>query len=680
MPAIALTSSMLIEIDNVLHQIFGRPKHDKINMVRVDTQDNFEISQTELLYKIDQGTAEIKCLNEPDEMRKKRLQARLKRDLSQLDDRLSAELKRRLAYVKRVNKYMPISKTVERLNPIIEEVAAKTGDREPPHWTTVCHWLRAYKAGVKDPRSLIPSFSSRGNRKSQLPKEVLDAINQAIDVRYLTRQQDTPSAVMDNVVCQIGALNAYRSDAEKLPVPSKRTIYRHIKKIAKFERTEKRHGKAAADRQFQTPGTAPRATRPLERVEIDHTVLDLFLVDEETLLPIGRPTLTMAIDTYSRLPIGFYLGFEPPSWAAVMHCLRHAFLPKSNLLSLFPSINHEWLCSGIPETIVVDNGKEFHSDSFELACEQLGIQIQYSPRKAPWYKGAVERQFGTINTRLLAGRRGRTFTECMEGEEYNPQRDAVIGIRQFTEGLCKWIVDDFAQSFHRGLNDIPAEVWKAGVENHPGIRLPTTTHDISALLATAGEKPIHKYGIELNSLIYKSTELSGLRIQLCCGRSPKITVKYDPSDISKIYVKNPDSGDLFQVPARDTEYTYGLNFWQHRVIVRWRNKQIRRGHTDLTLATAREQIRDILSKARVLNIPTASSRNCARHDGIGSNQVLNPGDQYTREAQPVEVLPPTDEVVEAAYSDNSPKPEDEILDLLETDNDYHASSSEGYPA
>jgi len=52
----------------------------------------------------------------------------------------------------------------------------------------------------------------------------------------------------------------------------------------------------------------PAPTEILERVEIDHTVLDLFLVDVDDRLPIGRPTLTTALDVYSgftqRVPAG----------------------------------------------------------------------------------------------------------------------------------------------------------------------------------------------------------------------------------------------------------------------------------------------------------------------------------------------------------------------------------------
>ena len=64
-----------------------------------------------------------------------------------------------------------------------------------------------------------------------------------------------------------------------------------------------RWGKRAADREFAIVGPGPQTTRPLERVECDHTKLDLYVVDDRhgELIPIGRPWLTLVVDHYSRL-------------------------------------------------------------------------------------------------------------------------------------------------------------------------------------------------------------------------------------------------------------------------------------------------------------------------------------------------------------------------------------------
>jgi putative transposase len=60
---------------------------------------------------------------------------------------------------------------------------------------------------------------------------------------------------------------------------------------------------------------------------MDHTPSDLIV--DDSMLPLGRPTITTALDEYTRCPLGFYAGFEPPSCLAVMRCLKNAILPKT---------------------------------------------------------------------------------------------------------------------------------------------------------------------------------------------------------------------------------------------------------------------------------------------------------------------------------------------------------------
>ncbi|MDR3736464.1 MAG: hypothetical protein P4L10_13130 [Acidobacteriaceae bacterium] len=50
--------------------------------------------------------------------------------------------------------------------------------------------------------------------------------------------------------------------------------------------------------------------------------------------------------------------------------------------------------------LVLDNGLEFHSESLEQVCYSPGIEMHYSARREPWFKGKIERFFGSLNTLL----------------------------------------------------------------------------------------------------------------------------------------------------------------------------------------------------------------------------------------------------------------------------------------
>lgn len=116
------------------------------------------------------------------------------------------------------------------------------------------------------------------------------------------------------------------------------------------------------------------------------TTLDLILLDDESLVSIGRPNLTLLIDVYSHCIVGFNLSFFQPGYESVRNALLNCISPKDYTRTKYPMIEHDWPCHGKPETLVVDNGVEFWSSSLEQSCLELGINIQYNPVRKPWLK------------------------------------------------------------------------------------------------------------------------------------------------------------------------------------------------------------------------------------------------------------------------------------------------------
>jgi len=54
----------------------------------------------------------------------------------------------------------------------------------------------------------------------------------------------------------------------------------------------------------------PRPTRPLEIVQIDHTLVDIMVVDEVQRESMGRPWVTVAFDVATRVALGFVLSLN----------------------------------------------------------------------------------------------------------------------------------------------------------------------------------------------------------------------------------------------------------------------------------------------------------------------------------------------------------------------------------
>jgi len=354
------------------------------------------IQQDILVNALFQGDLQILGTNQETSFIVNRQAENFVEDFTQLPEDLRAKTKRRYAYVKAlidkgIDKY-----TEETLAAIIMETGQSIGEESLPYWTTVYRWFKDYLKSGEDIRSLVPSVRTKGNRQRKLPLEVLQIIEEVIKESYLKLERPGVLSVYDLIIARISADNRFRSKDNQLNYPHHSTIYRIINKIDPYTKTAARFGLKVANQRHLAVQMGVRPTRVLERVEIDHTKLDLFVIDLETKMPIGRPWLTTAIDVYSKMVVGFFLSFNPPSYLSIMQCLRHSIMPKTYLASKYPSIKNKWNAYGVPEMVVVDNGKEFYSNHFEDACLQLGILIQYAPPQLAWYKGSVERYFGTL--------------------------------------------------------------------------------------------------------------------------------------------------------------------------------------------------------------------------------------------------------------------------------------------
>jgi len=352
-----------------------------------------------------------------------------------------------------------------------------------------------------------------------------------------------------------------------------------------------RYGKRRAEMEFRVSSAGPLTTRALERVVMDHTPSDLIVVDDNSMLPLGRPTLTSALDEHTRCPLGFYAGFEPPSCLAVMRCLKHAILPKTYLAREYPSLKNRWECYGVPELVVVDNPTEFHSYHFERACLQLGTDIQYAKVLVPWYKGKLERFQGTLNHDLLHGNPGTTFSNILERDDYDPCKHAVVLLSTFRAMLHRWIIDVYLQTPHRGIQDTPAHRWQAEMNGLPP-PLPRSASELDMVLGMTAQRVVFHYGIELEGLKYNGLELGELRRRIGPGARAELT--FDPGDLGHINVFDPLKETYLYVPALDQAYAKGLSLWQHKVIRRYAQCRLNARTDIVALAQAKAEIRALV--------------------------------------------------------------------------------------
>jgi putative transposase len=297
---------------------------------------------------------------------------------------------------------------------------------KPPGWVSVYRWKIRFLQAKSDARALIDNNCNKGNRTNRYNSVVTNLCQEAISAQYLKRERNTIQETFEDALLRVMKENELRPASDKLPLPTRRFITRLIADIPEFEKYSARYGHDAALKKFRFVKGHRVTTAPLERAEIDHTHLDLFVVDDKTSLPLGRPYVTACIDSYTRCILGIYVGFTPPSYQSVSACLKDCFLPKVNLREEYPEIVNEWAAHGVMRQLVVDGGQEFYSKSLEQVCLSLGIEWCAAPRREPWFKGKIERFFGTFNRGVAHGIPGTTFSNIFEKDDYDPSKHAVV--------------------------------------------------------------------------------------------------------------------------------------------------------------------------------------------------------------------------------------------------------------
>lgn len=417
--------------------------------------------------------------------------------------------------------------------------------------------MRAYVALIRDtdhPRALIPLRGGRPIGTSFLNPGVEEIIKDAIARLYLVRHRPA----LTEVATEIQATCRTRG----LPAPSLKAIRLRVARLDAYEVLKKRQGaKKAKYTLVPMPGSTD-ASAPMELIEIDHTLADVILLsDTPERHVLGRPWVTLAIDVATRMVIGVYVTFDPPSATSVALCMMNVLLEKASFLAWL-RVEGEWPSYGIPTTIYVDNGKDFHSDALERGCQAIGASLQYRPVGSPHYGGIIERLIGTMmgKCRLLPG---STQNNVVARGDSNPEKSAVMTLSEFRGWFVNEIVTQYHLSVHRTLGVPPVMAWRAMVSKVGMPRTLGTTWNLSELFVTflPGERRlVRRDGVRLNNLRYWHDALSPW-----VPDESLHLVHYDPRDISRVYVRAP-SGVVVCAPCISEELPgVSLAEWQsHR--------------------------------------------------------------------------------------------------------------------
>lgn len=335
-----------------------------------------------------------------------------------------------------------------------------------------------------------------------------------------------------------------------LSPPSDRTIRRRWEALDERTRYAHKYGKqAAADKYNRNKGKTPPCNYPLERIQIDHTADDLHLLSEEQWISLGRPTFTMVVDEFSRVPLGFHVTFGYPSVEELAEAMAIACLPKDQWLAAMGIEGVYWPWYGVPSAIFVDRGVDFTSKSFERGCQKWRIALSH--RLQAHDGGIVERLIGTAMThaRSLPGNTRFSKTRRQK-DRIDPTMTAELTLKQYLAELVRYFVCEYPHKVHEALGMTPAEKWNLGMHQYGDPRRVDDPEAFYLDFLKTEYRKLEKYGLRVSYLDYTSRKLQPLLNQ---AKSVRVAVKRDPGDVSRAFVEDPRNGNYIELRDQLTE-------------------------------------------------------------------------------------------------------------------------------
>lgn len=483
--------------------------------------------------------------------------------------------------------------------------------------------VKRYRSSEGLVTDLLPGRSSGGKGVSRISPDVSKVIAGVLEELYLTRQKRSEASVVREIWM--------RCKESGYAIPARNTIRARIRAIDPLLVAKKRHGQDAARTLTAAAGKTPESAGPLDVVQMDHTPMDVIVVDELSREPIGRPYLTLAIDTFSRCIVGMLLTLEAPSATSVGLCLAHTVTDKTAWLARLGLVDMTWPMHGKPVLIFLDNASEFKSEALKRGCEQHGIKRDYRPKGQPHFGGIIERVIGTA-MKMAHELPGTTFSNTMERGKYNSEAAATLTLQE----LEKWLtlaIGVYHESVHSSLMEPPAACWRKSLQS---CKIYTVKNEKSFLIDFL--PVVYREVTRIGFLIDHITYFADILKPWIARRRDlnKFIIRRDPRDLSRIWVLDPESKHYLEIPYRSCSNP-AVTLWEHRKAVA---KLRERGREQVNEA----EIFRMIAKMRDITNTAASERKKARRDQARRShlpelsteaKLLPPADVHIAESQRV---------------------------------------------
>ncbi len=366
----------------------------------------------------------------------------------------------------------------------------------------------------------------------------------------------------------------------EVEIPASSTFYYRLQKLPHVEIRGTQDPSKAKKRTLK--GTYKDGMYPGAVIQMDHTPLDIYIIDEFTRQGWVRPWLTFAIDTFSHGIWGYFISMNPPSQESVMQCILNGITVKKSTehwhhyeqyistkgLDIDSQV-FEWQTSGIPARIQADNSREFRANSVKKFCMKHSVTLSFRPVKRPDFGGFVERAQRTLNDAIRKAFRseGAVYSPRTRmkppSSKYDPKKAAKYTLEQLKQWVAFYIIYTYMRIPHAGELDTPNIMWQEalrGENYHPhrqiaggALRLLNEKDEINLALYEAridADCKISSEGLRCANIFYTSSWFDQARMQEVVKDGERIHFKISDWDRTRAWMRDPLTGKIQELIAR----------------------------------------------------------------------------------------------------------------------------------
>lgn len=519
--------------------------------------------------------------------------------------------------------------------------AVRSGEAPAPRYkrptgATVELWLHKYLHADRNAYALADrrAFIVRPKRISAAVDEI---VNQILSKSYLSLRGPSVREVHGEIKRAVMQHN--RQHGADLKSPSERTLDRRVADIPPYIRDCKRIGVAYAKNHWRYSLYGDMSTRIMERVEVDHTMLDVWVVDPRTGVPLGRPWITLLIDRYSGYLLGLYVSFYGPSSATVARALKFAILPKEEFVEALDEHPLRWTAMGVPELVVVDNGLEFHSQQFKRIGWELRCDMLFNPVRQPWFKPAIERAIMESN-RVLPNH-GRVHPIVRNAIAPDPSTTAAIVFDDLCTCLIEWASQVYPLSINRETLCRSWDLWEEDRQSCPPAMFPTQLSGLDILCGLNAQRTVDGDGVFFKYLRFNSAELQDYR--RLKQENFRTEIRFNPDDLSSIFVNLPRAQSWLNVPLQRPLFNdgCGLSLVQLEIIREEAKKKLTRANAYEEMEKAIWRLRDSWEQAATRGLRVRKDAKLIRLQGLTSVPVGPSSPLAPAAKEPLMIVSPT---------------------------------------